>query len=112
MKGSYKATAASKYTVHEIRLSSGVVVREFVGSDAKVFAVAWRGPFLPNLRQLLGAYFEPYTRAARTGHARHRPFVVDEPGLVVHSSGHSRWFIGEAHIPAALPDGVRVEDLL
>jgi hypothetical protein len=111
MRGSYQATTASKYTVYEIHLSSGVVVREFAGSDDQVFAVTWRGPFLPNLRQLLGAYFEPYARAARSVRARHRPFVVDEPGLVVHSSGHQRWFVGEAHIPAALPDGVRAEDL-
>jgi hypothetical protein len=111
MNGTCSSKAASKYTIHEIRASSGIAVREFVGGDGKVFAVTWRGPFLPNMRQLLGAYFEPYSQAMRSKHARHRPFVIDQPGLVLHSSGHMRFFSGDAHIPAALPDGVRAEDL-
>jgi hypothetical protein len=30
------------YRVHEITLASGTVMREFVGPDGKVFAVAWQ----------------------------------------------------------------------
>src|SRR5690349_20086523 len=111
MKGDRSARREAQYEVHEIRTSSGITVRQYVGSDAKVFAVTWRGPFLPDIQQLLGSYFERFRQAARSGRARRRTFAIDEPGLVVHSSGHQRSFVGEAYIPAALPDGVRAEDL-
>src|SRR5262245_51507996 len=57
MKADHSARAEAKYEVHEMRTSSGIVIRQYVGRDAKVFAVTWRGPFLPDMQQLLGAYF-------------------------------------------------------
>jgi len=54
LKGSIKATEHAGYRVQEIQLPSGTLVREFVGSDGIVFAVAWSGPTVPNLRQTLG----------------------------------------------------------
>ena len=114
MQGTRKMTAEKNYTVHEIQGAAGGVVREYVSSSGKVFAVAWRGPWPPDLHQLLGSYSDQYVQAvnAQSGTRRgRRPLVVELPGLVVHSSGHPRDFGGMAYVPENLPQGVRAEDI-
>jgi hypothetical protein len=111
VEGTVRPTQEKAYTVYEIRTSSGTVVREYVEPGGKVFAITWRGPWMPDLRQFLGKYFEVFRRAERGHHARRRPFVINEPDFVLHSSGRMRSFFGEAHVPSLVPDGVRVEEL-
>ena len=60
------------YTVHEMQSSSGTAVREYVSSTGTVFAVAWQGPWLPDLRQLLGPYFDDYQRALQAEPGKRR----------------------------------------
>lgn len=98
------------YAVHEIRLPSATVVREYVSGSGKVVAVSWHGPFLPDLQQLLGKYFERYKQAAVAAH-RHgrRPLVVRQPELVVQSGGHMRAFHGKAYLPNMLPEGLHAD---
>ena len=115
MKGSLITIREKAYTVNEIKAPSGTVVREYISPAGKIFAVAWQGPFIPNFRQLFGAYFEQFSQAA---HARNsnRPrirgaFLVQEPGLVVLSGGHMRAFFGKAYIPEMVPQGVRIEEI-
>ena len=114
MQGARKMTAAQNYTVHEIQGAAGTVVREYVSSSGRVFAVAWRGPWPPDLHQLLGSYSDQYVQAvkaqSRTRMGR-RPLIVEQPGLVVHSGGHPRDFGGVAYVPENLPQGVRAEDI-
>jgi hypothetical protein len=110
-KGDRSIKTGKEYAIHEIVARSGVVIREYLSPAGTVFAVAWRGPWLPNLRQILGTYFDQFSRAAKARHARRGPLVIDEPGLFVRSGGHMRSFFGEAHVPALLPDGVGVEEL-
>jgi hypothetical protein len=78
-----------------------------------VFGVAWQGQRIPDLRQLLGAYYDQYERAAAAARiARHRgPLVIQEPGLVVQSGGHMRAYSGWAYAPDLLPAGVRAEEI-
>ena len=111
MKASLKTTQTDGYTVHEIQSPSGTVVREYVSSEGKVFAVAWRGPFLPDLHQILGASFEPFTQAARAQKTRpgHGPVVIRQAGLVILSGGHTHDFFGKAYLPELLPQGVSAE---
>lgn len=115
LQGTRSTTASELYSVHEIQASSGTVVREYVSFDGKVFAVAFHGPWQPDLRQLLGKYFDQYYRAvqARSTSARRgrRPVMIDEPGLVVQIGGHLRSFTGRAYDPEMLPSGVRPEDI-
>ena len=100
------------YALHEIRSASGTMIREYVNSSNTVFAVAWDGPWLPDLRQVLGEHFDRYQaiarsrQRARTGRG---VLVIDEPGLVVQMSGHPRAFTGRAYLPALLPPGVRLD---
>jgi hypothetical protein len=87
------------------------LVREFAGSDGKVFAVAWSGPTVPNLRQTLGQYFDSYVTAAKAPHSGHHHLQIRESNLVVQAGGHMRSFSGLAYLPQAVPSGVSVGDL-
>jgi hypothetical protein len=111
MKATLRMLPAVKYTVHEIQTPSGTAVREYVSSAGTVFAVAWQGPVIPDLRQALGIYFDRYTEAAKGKHAGHRHLAIREPDLVVQSNGHMRAFSGRAYLPQLLPQGVTVEEI-
>jgi hypothetical protein len=104
---------AGNYTAHEYEVQTGSVVREYVSPAGKVFGVAWHGPRIPDLRQLLGAYYAQYERAAAAaGNVRHRgPLLIQEPGLVVQSGGHMRAYSGWAYVPGLLPADVRAEEI-
>ena len=102
------------YALHEIRSASGTMIREYANGSGTVFAVAWNGPFMPDLRQVLGGHFDRYQTAmqarARTRTAR-GVVVIDEPGLVVRMSGHPRAFTGRAFVPALMPAGFQPESI-
>src|SRR5437899_10688073 len=68
MKGTLHSTDNRSYILHEITLSSGGKIREYVSPTGAVFAVAWDGQFPPNLQQLLGPYYEQ-ARQARQAQA-------------------------------------------
>jgi len=105
-----KIARVQRYAVHEMAAPSGTVVREFVSPAGKVFAVAWRGPSMPDLRQVLGPYFDTYVAAVAQRKAK-GPVNVVLPGLVVQSSGHMRAFAGKAYLPDAVPAGVAAEEI-
>jgi len=118
VQGSLRTTVTSSYTVHQIQAATGTVVREYVSSSGKsagkVFGIAWQGPWPPDIRQLLGSYFEQYVQAANVQGATRvgrRPLVIEQPGLVVQIGGHPRAFAGRAYVPEMLPTGVRTEDV-
>ncbi len=99
-------TSVAGYTVHEMRTPANTVVREFVSSAGRVFAVSWRGPILPDLAQMLGRYFTQYQDAAAAPHAGHRHLAIRQPDLVIESAGRMRAFHGFAYVPSLLPAGV------
>ncbi len=105
------------FAVHEIRPQTGTastVVREYVSPAGKVFAVTWQGPMLPNMRQLLGPYFQQFADAvqseASASRAR-RPLNIVQPDFVVQLNGHPRSFSGRAYLPQMLPAGVQAGDI-
>jgi len=99
------------FRVHEISLPSGTVVREFVTPSGAIFAVSWRGPTVPNLRQALGKYFDSYLTAAKTTPIHSRRVDIARTDLVVHAMGHMRAFSGIAYVPSAIPGGVSLGEL-
>ena len=103
------------YTLHEVLLENGTRVREYATPAGLVFAVAWRGPVLPDLSALLGGYFNTFkreTEQARLVGRRGSPVSMDRDGLVVSSNGRMRNFFGHAYAPALIPAGVNVKDVL
>jgi len=114
MKGTLKTTEGTAYTLHEIKGAAGSVVREYVSPDGQVFGVAWQGPAMPNLQQILGSYFQTFSDAAQAQRAAHRgrgALYIQRPELVVESNGHTRTFSGRAYDPTKLPQGVTANDI-
>ena len=103
--------SSARYTVHELQAPTGGHVREFVSPAGVVFGVAWDGPSMPNLRQVLGTYFDRYTAAIVTARRTRGAVFVAVPGLVVQSTGHMRAFTGSAYVPEALPEGVVADEV-
>jgi hypothetical protein len=111
LQSSVKMTNQSLYRVHEMTLNTATVVREFVGLDGKVFAVAWHGPYMPNLRQTLGKYFDTMVAAPRVGLQDRNHMQIQQGDLVVQNGGHMRSFSGRAYLASAVPVGVDLGDL-
>jgi Protein of unknown function (DUF2844) len=63
MQGSLHTSSVNSYTLHEIQTPTGVAIKEYASPVGQVFAVTWKGPFHPDLRQLLGPYFDEYVQA-------------------------------------------------
>jgi hypothetical protein len=108
------AAASSSYTVRATTFGNGTIVREYVATNGSVFGLAWNGPQMPNLTDLLGTYFPQYlagVRAARAVRGGHGPVAVEENNLAVHSGGHMGAFVGQAWLPQALPAGVSGADI-
>ena len=104
----HSTSSGAGYTQVERRLASGTVVREFVSSAGLVFAVSWSGPFLPDLRELLGPHFSSFTQAA--GGPQGLPgslnaLNLQRPDLVILSVGRMGSFQGRAWLPRQLPPG-------
>jgi hypothetical protein len=110
MKSSVRIARVQRFAVHEMAAESGTVVREYVSPAGKVFGVAWNGPTMPDLRQVLGVHFDTYVDAAAK-RARRGPVQIAVPGLIVQSSGHMRAFVGSAYLPDELPQGVAAEEI-
>lgn len=114
MQGALHTSNVNSYTLHEIQTPAGVAIKEYASPVGQVFAVTWKGPFHPDLRQLLGPYFDEYVQAVRTQRGQRAgrgPILIQHAGLVVEVSGHLRSFTGRAYIPQQLPAGTRVEDI-
>jgi hypothetical protein len=115
MRSASSSASSASYTVRETTFGNGTVVREYLAADGSVFGIAWRGPQMPDLNNLLGSFFPQYVagvkavRAARGG--GRGPVSVDQSGLVVRSGGHMGAFAGQAWLPAALPAGVTGADI-
>jgi hypothetical protein len=111
MKAAVRVTTGDRYAVHELTLPNGIVAREYVSPQGQVFAVTWQGPVKPDLRQLLGSYFERYAQAPSRLHGSHTGSSLLEPDLVVQSMGHLRAFSGRAYLPNILPGNVVESEL-
>ncbi len=114
LKANMKVTEAGVYSIHEMTGSTGTVVREYVSPAGRVFGVTWQGPFIPDMQQLLGSYFQQYVQAAkeqRDSRVGRAPLNIQEPGLVVQTAGHMRSYSGRAYDPGLLPAGVSADDV-
>lgn len=113
MHARVQSSQHSAYTLHEMQSATGITVREYVSSSGTVFAVAWKGAYPPNLKQLLGSDYEQCEQAMKTptGRASHGPATIRLPNLVVELSGHMRDYSGRAYIPDQVPAGTDLESI-
>ena len=104
----------TSYTVHESALESGTTIKEYATAAGVVFAVQWRGPVLPELDDLLGAYFVTFRAEAQKSRAAGRrgsPMTVATDTLIVNSTGRMRNFAGWAYAPGLIPADVNIKDV-
>ncbi len=99
------------FTVHHLATATGASVREYATPAGRVFGVAWNGPSMPNLRQLLGAHFATFTGSPNRHSNGHSRLVVKDGALIVESSGRMRAFHGRAYLSNALPTGVSIDEI-
>lgn len=106
------SAGSANYTVTQSTLDDSTVVREYSDNAGVVFAVSWNGPFLPDLRTLLGAHFDTLrSEAAKTPKAGHSQLAIDRSDVVIVSNGHMRSYSGKAWIPSALPAGFSTDSI-
>jgi hypothetical protein len=113
-QGSVNTNEMSSYTVHEIHPPTGNVIREYVSPAGKVFAVSWRGQWMPDMQQLLGSYFQQFSDAAKAQKLANpggRSIQIVQPDFVLSHGGHMRAYSGKAYLPQLLPAGVTAEDI-
>ncbi|APA87077.1 DUF2844 domain-containing protein [Paraburkholderia sprentiae WSM5005] len=107
--------ATSSYTVRETALANGTVIREYLDARGAVFGVAWHGPRMPDLSDLLGSYFPQYIAGAQAAKAARGggrgPVAVERNGLVARSGGHMGALSGQVWLTPALPVGVSGSDI-
>lgn len=106
-------SAQSLYTDNTLLQASGLTIHEYSRADGTIFAVAWTGPVMPDLQQLLGTYFTQFVSAREQagpqgGLSR---FHSTSDRLVIRSSGRLGAFSGLVYDPALVPDGVTPEQL-
>lgn len=110
LKGAMRVTPEVNFTVHEITTGK-LQVHEYLSSAGKVFAVSWRGPGIPDLKQMLGDYYGQFAQAASAPHYNRHHLNIETPQVVVQSSGHTRSFFGRAWVPALLPQNFSVDQI-
>ncbi|BAN22899.1 putative uncharacterized protein [Caballeronia insecticola] len=100
-------------TYHETTDAHGIVVREYVDSSGKVYAVSWRGPAMPSVQSLLGAYFDTFREGANAtaGAAGLHTARVAQGDLIVENRVRLREYSGRAWLASALPPGVNTTDI-
>ncbi len=115
IQGSTPATATELYTVREDQLENGTLVREYVSQNGVVFALTWTGPVLPDLKLMLGTYFNVFEAGAaqaRKEGRRGMPALINQARLVLSSQGRMRDFYGYAYAPELVPSNVNIRDAL
>jgi hypothetical protein len=111
LKAAHSVRNTTAFSVHELQLAGGTQVRQYANSANQVFAVAWQGPSIPDLQQLLGTYFPRYSKAAQALGRMRRGAAVEDSDLVIRTGGHPRAFFGVAYLPAQIPQGVTLEEI-
>lgn len=100
------STGQSTFTESERTLESGTTVHEYVDAAGVVFAVSWSGPYMPDLKELLGAHFDTMVAHANsTARPGRSQLLLKQSDLVVVSGGHMGAFQGKAWLPARVPAG-------
>jgi Protein of unknown function (DUF2844) len=113
LRATQRTILGNGYTVHELQTDNGITIREYASSAGRIFAVAWSGPSLPDLTQLLGTYFPTFQHAARARRAAglRGPVAVEQDDVVVQSGGRMRAYEGRAWVPSLLPPQVTIDEI-
>ncbi len=103
---------AANYRIIASTDSTGqIAIRQYVDNNGVVFGIAWEGPVMPDLSQLLGTYFGEFQTALSTQNNLRNTHQINTGNLIINQWGHMRHYIGTAWAPALLPAGVSGSDI-
>lgn len=106
------STATSSYTRNDQTLEGGVTIHEYQDASGYIFAVSWSGPYHPDLKDLLGDYFDVMkTETDKNPRANRTRLSVKRSDVQISIGGHMGAFHGKAWIPAKLPSGFTPDDI-
>jgi hypothetical protein len=113
MRATLTAQEHPSYTVYILDMSDGTQVREYLSPHSGVFAIDWSGDERrPNMRQVLGVYFDRFSRPVGAPHGGHNNALHRaDPDFVLDSFVAMRRFTGRAYIPQAVPQEVAIADV-
>ena len=114
MRAAVPASTRALYSTYNNVDETGTQITEYATTAGIVFAVAWQGPVLPDMQNLLGSYFPAFTQSVQSSRADRSlgtPLAIQSTTLVVRSSGRMRNFSGYAYDPTLLPTGLRITDV-
>lgn len=103
-------TVDQTYTTQDSTVD-GIVVKEYINYQGKVFGVTWNGMHHPDLVALLGNYWPEYKELGQISARRKVKTVVQTDNIVVEKSGKMRDVSGRAYIKTLLPTGFNLNDL-
>jgi hypothetical protein len=93
-----RTIAHADYVVEYLEAADGTVVREYVSPAGLVFGLAWEGPKVPDMAQVLGDYFPAYRDALHAAVPHRAPWEVQTGDLVAELSGYLGAFAGRAYL--------------
>lgn len=102
-------TSVGGFAVLESITADGFSVRQYVSPQGIVFAAAWKGPAMPNLKVLLGQYYSRYSADLYTRAASPKLHTIGTGDFVLQVAKLPRGLAGSAHVPALLPPGASVD---
>jgi hypothetical protein len=114
MRAFHSVMRAPQYSVHELTLTNGTRMRQYVSGAGQVFAVSWIAMRKPELSILLGNSFNSYASAAKDAASQsgtRREFRQDGADLVVQSSGRLQVFRGFAYRPSMMPKNLSPQSI-
>lgn len=109
LHGKHAMVAKVGYNVHQITMTDGSVVNEFVSPAGTVFAVSWQGHHIPNLQQLLGNYITNLQQGQVTQRIPRRGVTIEGDNFVFTSFGAMHAFRGRAYVPGLIPANLTPE---
>jgi hypothetical protein len=105
------AESGPHLAIYQIKSSAGTLIKEYVSANNLVIAVSWQGPTLPDLKQLLGDYFEAFAKRPANANSDHHNAELRSDDLVVQSRGQMHNFAGRAYLPKLLPPGFNADQI-
>jgi hypothetical protein len=111
-KASTATGQAGVGVLRQVDSVSGVTLAEYVNANNQVFAVAWSGNQIPDLKNVFGSYFDEYSNAWNHRHSLGLHTVhLETPDLKVDISGVNGTSHGLVWLPALVPQGVVIHEL-
>ena len=105
-------TTDDQYSVQELTLESGTLVKEYINASGQVFGVSWQGPFKPDLRLFLGdATLNRLNPSRNHKILDHHHASIVSPDLIIMSKGMGRSFFGKAFSPNLAPASLGIDQI-